>query len=85
MQKSALDQAAAIRAGVLSPEELIDSTREKIAALNPALNAITWTRFEAAKQAWVKTLLALQQLLAVASSPKPSPNTPITLLRPCNG
>lgn len=50
MQKSALDQAAAIRAGVLSPEELIDSTREKIAALNPALNAITWTRFEAAKQ-----------------------------------
>lgn len=26
MQKSALDQAAAIRAGVLSPAELIDST-----------------------------------------------------------
>ncbi|MDN5591733.1 MAG: amidase, partial [Lacticaseibacillus paracasei] len=50
MQKSALDQAAAIRAGVLSPEELIDSTREKMTALNPALNAITWTRFEAAKQ-----------------------------------
>ncbi len=50
MQKSALDQAAAIRAGVLSPAELIDSTREKMTALNPALNAITWTRFEAAKQ-----------------------------------
>lgn len=50
MQKSALDQAAAIRAGVLFPAELIDSTREKMTALNPALNAITWTRFEAAKQ-----------------------------------
>lgn len=49
MISSALAQAAAIRAGAITSADLIDAAADKIAKLNPKLNAITWTRFAAAK------------------------------------
>ena len=46
----ALDQAALLRRGEVSALELVDASIERIEALNPRLNAVTWTRFEAARE-----------------------------------
>ncbi|MBS9787147.1 amidase [Lacticaseibacillus rhamnosus] len=49
MSFSALAQAAAVRAGAVTSGDLIDMTAKKLATHNPQLNAVTWTRFDAAK------------------------------------
>jgi amidase len=41
----ATDQANLVRAGQISPLELVDSAIDRITALNPALNAVIWERF----------------------------------------
>lgn len=40
--RSALDTAAAVRRGEISPTELMDETLSRIEARNPALNAVIW-------------------------------------------
>jgi amidase len=45
----ALDQAALVRTGRVTALELVDAAIERIEALNPTLNAVIWTRFEAAR------------------------------------
>ncbi len=46
----ALGQAALVRRGEVSAAELVDAAIERIEALNPRLNAVTWDRFEAARE-----------------------------------
>jgi amidase len=43
-------QADLVRRGELSPRELTDAAIARIEAVNPKLDAVTWTRFEAARQ-----------------------------------
>jgi amidase len=43
-------QAALVRSGQASPLELVDNAIERITALNPALNAVVWERFERARE-----------------------------------
>jgi amidase len=45
----ALGQAALVRADELTALELVDSAIERIERLNPVLNAVIWTRYEAAR------------------------------------
>ena len=45
----ATGQAELVRSGDASPLELIDAAIERIEALNPALNAVIWSDFEAAR------------------------------------
>ena len=49
MISSALAQAAAVRAGTVTSGDLIDMTAKKLTTRNLQLNAVTWTRFDAAK------------------------------------
>ena len=46
----ALDQAAVVRRGEASALDLVDAAIARIEALNPILNAVVWTRFEAARE-----------------------------------
>jgi amidase len=48
-QLDATDQAALVRAGQVSPLELVDSAIEGITTQNPNLNAVIWERFEQAR------------------------------------
>lgn len=42
-------QAALVRNGEVSPKELVESAIARIEALNPQLDAVTWTRFDQAR------------------------------------
>jgi amidase len=46
----ATGQAALVRTGKASPLELVDNAIDRITALNPALNAVVWERFERARE-----------------------------------
>jgi amidase len=48
-QLDATDQAALVRAGQVSPLELVDTAIESITTLNPNLNAVIWERFDQAR------------------------------------
>lgn len=43
-------QAELVRKGEISPKELVESAIARIEAVNPALDAVTWTRFDEARQ-----------------------------------
>ena len=47
--RPATDLAARIRAGELSPTELVEAYIRRIEAVNPALNALVADRFDAAR------------------------------------
>jgi amidase len=46
----ALDQAAAVRAGEVTPVELVEAAIARITALNPSLGAVVYERFERARE-----------------------------------
>lgn len=52
---SAAAQAAAVRGGEISAAELVDSHLERIAEVNPRLNAVTQLLAEGAREAAVRT------------------------------
>jgi hypothetical protein len=43
-------QADLVRRGELSPKELVEAAIARIEAVNPRLDAVIWTRFDAARQ-----------------------------------
>lgn len=47
----AVEQAALVRNGDVTPLELLDASIERAERLNPALNALTWTWYEDARKA----------------------------------
>lgn len=49
-------QAELVRTGEVSPKELVEAAIDRIDALNPQLDAVTWTRYDAARaEAGVET------------------------------
>ena len=46
----AIDQAEMIRSGNVSPLELLDAAIERAEQLNPAINALTYTWYERARE-----------------------------------